>query len=124
MTPIGALHVERIGDAVLWYVFRIVFQASLFSREEQHFLYSLRSQSHAANLNYRKMHSINPKCSFWCQSTEDQHHIFQQWAMGNLIQLMKFMKIFVYKKVTLSKFLMIENQRLEFIKKSQKNKKH
>ena len=31
VTPIGALHAEKIAEAVLLYVFRIAFPASLFS---------------------------------------------------------------------------------------------
>ena len=71
MTKLSGLQYNKLG-------IQNYLKSSEFSREEQHLLYSLRSRSHAAKINYRKMHSSNLKCTFGCQNDEDQYHIFQQ----------------------------------------------
>ena len=45
------------------------------SRKEINLLYSLRSRSHPAKQNYRKMYN-NIQCVFGCLEDEDQYHIF------------------------------------------------
>ena len=47
-----------------------------FSVKERELLYSLRSRSHEAKINYRKMNKNRLKCIFQCTSDEDQRHIF------------------------------------------------
>ena len=92
-----------------------------FSREEKNLLYSLRSRSNAAKLNYRKMYSSNLKCTLGCQNDEDQFHIFQQCeALKSNTYKDVYENIFkgeICKKEAVSQFLVIENQRLELIKK-------
>ena len=49
-----------------------------FNPKERNLLYALRSRSHPAKLNYRKMNSSNLLCSLGCQEDEDQTHIFEK----------------------------------------------
>ena len=48
-----------------------------FTLEEIKLLFSLRSKSYPAKINYKKINKGNLKCSFQCDSDETQEHIFQ-----------------------------------------------
>jgi hypothetical protein len=48
-----------------------------FNQEEIKLLFSLRSKSYPAKINYKKMNKGNLKCTFYCNSDETQEHIFQ-----------------------------------------------
>ena len=49
----------------------------MFNNEEINLLYSMRSRCHPSKLNFRKFHAKNLKCTFGCDSFEDQKHNFQ-----------------------------------------------
>ena len=49
-----------------------------FNPKERNLLYSLRSRSHPAKLNYRQLNSVNLKCFLGCSDDEDQNHIFEK----------------------------------------------
>ena len=72
------------------------------------------------------MHSSNLKCTFGCQNDEDQYHIFQQCealkSNTNKIVYENIFKEDIYQKEAVSQFLVIENQRLELIKKQSEKK--
>ena len=48
-----------------------------FNQEEIKLLFSLRSKSYPAKINYKKINKGNLKCTFQCKSDETQEHIFQ-----------------------------------------------
>ena len=53
-------------------------QEPRLSMKEINLLYSLRSRSHPAKTNYRKMYNNNFGCFFGCLEDEDQKHIFEK----------------------------------------------
>ena len=48
-----------------------------FSPNEKNLLYALRSRSHSAKMNYKKINSSNLMCTLGFQNVEDQSHIFK-----------------------------------------------
>ena len=46
--------------------------------QEKNLLYSLRSRSHPAKSNYKKMYNNQLQCTFLCLENEDQKHIFEK----------------------------------------------
>ena len=92
-----------------------------FSREEQNLLYALRSRSHPAKSNYKKMHLNGLKCSFGCNSDENQYHIFQQcqFLKSNKNENV-YTNMFgeeMCQKEAITKLLVIENRRLYILSK-------
>ena len=71
MTKLSGIQYDKLG-------IQNHLKSPEFSIEEQNLLYSLRSRSHAAKLNYRKIHSSNLKYTLGFKNDEDQFHIFQQ----------------------------------------------
>ena len=49
-----------------------------YSHKEICLLYSLRSRSHPAKSNYKKLYQNNMQCSFGCLSEETQFHVFEE----------------------------------------------
>ena len=88
-----------------------------FSVKERELLYSLRSRSHEAKVNYRKMNKNSLKCIFDCPSDEDQRHIFTNCdalkSNQNKVNV-RYEDIFCAErkqKHAISLFLMTENRR-------------
>ena len=50
----------------------------MFNKEERKLMVSLRSKCHSAKLNFQKLYKGDLKCSFGCNSIEDQVHLFTQ----------------------------------------------
>ena len=88
-----------------------------FSVKERELLYSLRSRSHEAKINYRKMNKNSLKCIFQCPSDEDQRHIFTNCEALKSSQNrdnVRYEDIFCTErkqKQAISLFLMTENRR-------------
>ena len=49
-----------------------------FTLEEIKLLFSLRSKSYPAKINYKNINKGNLKCSFQCDSDETQEYIFSK----------------------------------------------
>ena len=49
-----------------------------FGQKEIKLMCLLRSKTHSAKLNFRKMHKNDLKCSFQCNTVESQEHIFEE----------------------------------------------
>ena len=88
-----------------------------FSMKERELLYFLRSRSHEAKINYRKMNKNSLRCIFECPSDEDQRHIFTNCdalkSNQNKVNV-RYEDIFCTErkqKHAISLFLMIENRR-------------
>ena len=88
-----------------------------FNPKERNLLYSLRSRSHPAKLNYRKMNSANLICSLGCQEEEDQIHIFEKCIFlstdGEQIRLKDIFENISKQKEAIGKILRIETERLK-----------
>ena len=88
-----------------------------FNQKERNLLYALRSRSHPAKLNYRKMNSFNLKCSLGCQENEDQYHIFENCTFLNTekekIRLDSIFEDIGRQKEAIGRILIIESNRLK-----------
>ena len=90
------------------------------SNKDINLLHSLRSRSHPAKSNYKKMHNNQLLCRFGCFSEENQQHIFESCEpiRGQLV-LNKEVKIndiygdLKHQKLAISYFIQIEEKRLE-----------
>jgi hypothetical protein len=66
----------------------------LFSQEEINLLFSLRSKSYGAKMNYKKMNRGDLKCVFQCDELETQLHIFENCRpIQNRLNFRSTMKI-------------------------------
>ena len=52
--------------------------SNIFSTSEKQLLFSLRSKSYSAKMNFKKLHKKNLKCVFQCNEEETKCHIFQK----------------------------------------------
>ena len=88
-----------------------------FNQKERNLLYALRSRSHPAKLNYRKINSFNLKCSLGCQENEHQYHIFENCTFLNTekanIRLNSIFEDTVRQKEAIGRILIIESNRLK-----------
>ena len=94
-----------------------------YSHKEICLLYSLRSRSHPAKSNYKKMYQNNMQCSFGCLSEETQFHIFEECPkIREKMELKENFNIsFIYghlyqQNVAVSVLVQIEENRLKMIK--------
>ena len=90
-----------------------------YSHKEKCLLYSLRSRSHPAKSNYKKMYQNNMQCSFGCLKEETQFHVFQECekTRQNLDLNEKVEFSFIYgklyqQKAAISQLLQIEENRV------------
>jgi hypothetical protein len=87
-----------------------------FSPKERNLLYSLRSRSHPAKLNYKKLNSGNLKCTLGCLEEEDQAHIFENCRYLNTskenICLNHIFQDLNTQKDAIQKIMRIENERI------------
>ena len=88
-----------------------------FNPKERNLLYALRSRSHPAKLNYRKMNSSNLLCSLGCQEDEDQTHIFEKCRFlktdGGPIRLDYIYEDIFRQKEAIQNIFKIETERLK-----------
>ena len=86
----------------------------------------LRSKSHPAKSNFKKLHKNDIKCSLGCNSEETQIHIFEECTpilsnigAGQSISLNKIYGTLDDQKSIIKILVQIEDLRVNFIKKIQ-----
>ena len=95
-----------------------------FTYKEIYLLYSLRSRSHPAKNNYRKMYNGQIQCTFDCLSDENQQHIFEECKplreglhLKEGIKLQDVYGDIKLQKAAISNFIQIEEKRVDLKKK-------
>ena len=91
-----------------------------FTKKEISLLYSLRSRSHPAKCNYKKMYNYRLQCSFGCLTDESQCHIFEQCKpVREKLELKETYRInYIYgdlskHKAAVSNYIQIEENRVK-----------
>lgn len=96
-------------------------KSEIFNPKERNLLYSLRSRSHPAKLNYRELNSGNLKCSLGCPDNEDQTHIYENCQFLNTnkenICLNHIYQDTETQKKAIVRILRIEKERLDLKEK-------
>ena len=104
------------------------FSCPEFGPKEVRIISLLRSKSHPAKDNFRKLHRDNTKCSLGCPSEETQTHIFEQCTPilniigpGKNINLSDIYGTLDSQKSIIKILVQIEDIRVNLIKKMQDN---
>ena len=104
------------------------FSCPEFGPKEVKIISLLRSKSHPAKANFRKLHRDNIKCSLGCNSEETQIHIFEQCTPilniigpGKHINLSDIYGTLDSQKSIIKILVHIEDIRVNLIKKMQNN---
>jgi hypothetical protein len=115
-------------DAITYTSFQLqpYFNCLDFGPNEIKILSLLRSKSHPAKTNIKKLHKNTIRCSLGCSSDETQFHIFEECTPilniigpGNIVNLNKIYGSLDDQKSIIKLLVRIEDTRIQLIKKIQ-----